>query len=134
MGSADVIIFKEPGILQPSFDRPELRNIAKEAKLAFTAVKGDKRSWSYVYAPNADYIGIIENHVPSFWNQKLSRAFSHNPGQSSAKKPKVMTLDEKILKAKELYAGGWSITKLEEYFGVSRGTIYNWLHDYPYRK
>ena len=100
LDSADVIVFKEPGILQPSFDRPELRDIAKEAKLAFTAVKGDKRSWDYIYAPSADYIGIIENHVPSFWNQKLSRAFSHNTGQTSIKTPTKRTLEEKISKAK----------------------------------
>ena len=134
LSSADVIIFKEPGMLQPRFDRPELRDIAREAKLAFTTVSGDKRNWSYVYSPSADYIGLLENKVPTFWNQKLSRAFAHNTGQSSAKKPKGMTLDEKILKTKELTAGGWSITKLAEYFGVSRGTVYNWIHGYPYKK
>jgi len=133
LSAADVIIFKEPGMLQSRFDRPELRDIAKEAKLAFTTVRGDKRNWSYVHAPNADYMGLIENRVPTFWNQKLSRAFARNTGQSSAKTPKKMTLEEKILKAKELYASGWSITRIAEYFGVSRGTVYNWLHDYPYK-
>ena len=63
-------------MLQPRFDRPELRDIAREAKLAFTTVSGDKRNWSYVYSPNADYIGLLENKVPTFWNQKLSRAFA----------------------------------------------------------
>jgi hypothetical protein len=134
LSAADVIVFKEPGMLQSRFDRPELRDIAKEAKLAFTTVRGDKRNWSYVHAPNADYMGLIENRVPTFWNQKLSRAFARNTGQSSAKTPKKMTLEEKILKAKELYASGWSITRIAEYFGVSRGTIYNWLHDYPYKQ
>ena len=134
LSAADVIVFKEPGMLQSRFDRPELRDIAKEAKLAFTTVKGDKRSWSYVYAPTADYIGLMENQVPTFWNQKLSRAFAHNTGQSSAKTPKKIPIEEKILKTKELYASGWSITRIAEYFGVSRGTVYNWIHGYPYNK
>ena len=133
LSSAEVIIFKEPGILQSRFDRPELRDIAREAKLAFTTVNGDKRNWSYVYSPSADYIDLMENKVPTFWNQKLSRAFAHNTAQSSTKTPKKMTLKEKISKAKELYADDWSITRIQEYFGVSRGTIHNWLHDYPYK-
>ncbi len=134
LSAADVIVFKEPGMLQPRFDRPELRDIAREAKLAFTTVSGDKRNWSYVYSPNADYIGLLENKVPTFWNQKLSRAFACNTEQSSAKTPKKMTLEEKILKAKELYAKGWSQGKIANYLGVaSKGTVFNWIHDYPYR-
>ncbi|MFC2059607.1 hypothetical protein ACFLTZ_00745 [Chloroflexota bacterium] len=133
LSSADVIIFKEPGILQPRFDRPELRDIAREAKLAFATVSGDKRNWSYVYSPNADYIGLLENKVPTFWNQKLSRAFACNTNQSSAKTPKNMTDGEKMQKAKELNNEGWSQGKLANYFGISKGTIFNWIHDYPYR-
>lgn len=134
LSSADVIIFKEPGMLQPRFDRPELRDIAREAKLAFTTVSGDKRNWSYVYSPNADYIGLLENKVPTFWSQKLSRAFACNTAQSSAKTPKKMTHEEKMQKAKELYNNGWTQSKIAEYLGVaSKGTIFNWIHDYPYK-
>jgi len=134
LSSADVIIFKEPGMLQPRFDRPELRDIAREAKLAFTTVSGDKRNWSYVYSPNADYIGLLENKVPTFWNQKLSRAFACNTAQSSAKTPKKMTREEKKQKAKELHEAGWPLSRIAKYLGVgSKGTIFNWIHDYPYK-
>ncbi len=132
--AADVIIFKEPGILQSRFDRPELRDISKEAKLAFETVRGHKRNRSFVHCPSTNYIGLMENQVPTFWNQKLSRAFTHNTDQPSKKIPTKMTPEEKILKAKELHANGWSVTRIVEYFGVSRGTIHNWLHNYPYRK
>lgn len=133
LSAADVVIFKEPGMLQHCFDRPELRDIAKDAKLAFETVKGDKRKWGYVYAPNADYIGLMENGVPAFWNQKLSRAFAYDTGRPLVKSPRETNLENKISKAKELHTSGWSITRIKEYFGVSRGTVYNWLHDYPYK-
>ncbi len=46
-----------------------------------------------------------------------------------------MTREEKIQKAKELCAKGWSQGKIANYLGVSsKGTIFNWIHDYPYRK
>ncbi len=46
-----------------------------------------------------------------------------------------MTREEKKQKAKELNAKVWSQSKLAKHFGVaSKGTIFNWIHDYPYRK
>lgn len=41
--SANVIVFKDLGILQLKFDRPELNRIATQAKQAFEEVKGDRR-------------------------------------------------------------------------------------------
>lgn len=47
---ANVVIFKEPGMLQLKFDRPELNSIAVDAKQAFRNLSGDKRGWAYVYS------------------------------------------------------------------------------------
>jgi len=64
---------QEFGMLQPEFDRRELNKLATEAKQAFGSVKRDKRRWSYVYSPDADYTGLMEGSLPTFWINKLSR-------------------------------------------------------------
>jgi len=45
-----------------------------------------------------------------------------------------MTLEQKKEKAKELYEKGWSLSRIAKYFGVSKSTVFNWIHDYPYPK
>ena len=132
--SADVLILKNPGMLQTKFDRPEFRDILTEAKEAFQTVKGDIRRWSYVYSQGANFSGLIENELPTFWRPKLSKVYANMVELSAPKLPKEMSIYEKILKAKELNQARWSQGKLANYFGVSKGTIFNWIHDYPYRK
>lgn len=74
--SANVVIFKEFGMLQLAFERPELTKLSEQAKQALDGVKGDRRRWSYVYAPDADYAGLMENELPSFWRPSLSKLFA----------------------------------------------------------
>jgi hypothetical protein len=59
LSAADVIIFKELGMLQTNFDRRELREITKEAERAFKTVKWDKKRWSYVYSSYAGFTGFL---------------------------------------------------------------------------
>ena len=37
--------------------------------------KGNKQRWSYVYSPDADYAGMLESELPSFWKPGLSKLF-----------------------------------------------------------
>ncbi|GAH75737.1 unnamed protein product, partial [marine sediment metagenome] len=77
LSSADVVIFKEPGILQPRFDRSELRAIAAEASQAFQSIVGNRKKWSYVFTQEKGFIGLIENSLPTFWSNNLSNAFAY---------------------------------------------------------
>jgi hypothetical protein len=97
-------------------------------------VKGDRRGWSYVYSPDSDFLGLLENSLPGFWSNKLSYAFAAGVEASATKLPKKMALEEKIAKAKELYQAGWSLSQIANYFGVTKSTVFNWIHGYPYRK
>ena len=36
-------------------------------------------------------------------------------------------------KALELHQAGWSYSRIANYFGVSKSTVFNWIHDYPYK-
>lgn len=134
VSSADVIVFKDLGILQIEFDRRELNRIAKQAKQALDSVIGDKRSWNYTYSPSTDFIGPIKNSLPTFWCNKLSRIFAStgHGGESTIKPARQMTLSKKICTAKELNGNNHSIGQIAKILGVSKGTVYNYLHDYPY--
>jgi len=76
ISQANVIIFKEPAMLQLKFDRKELNEIAEQAKMAFNDLSGDKRKWSYVYSEDTDFMGLVENSLPTFWSTELSHAFA----------------------------------------------------------
>lgn len=134
--SANVIVFKNPGMLQAEFERPALRQIVSDAKLAFETISGDRKKWNYVYSPDAGFSGMVENSLPTFWSQKLSRMYGQGTLNEKAaeKHPSQMTLEQKRAKAKELYEKGWSLSRIAKYFGVSKSTVFNWIHDYPYPK
>jgi hypothetical protein len=68
LSTADVIIFKEPGILQSRFGRSEFRLIAEEASRAFQSIVGDRKRWSYVFTQERGFVGLVENSLPSFWS------------------------------------------------------------------
>jgi len=42
----------------------EKGKIAVQAKQALAGVNGDKRGWSYIYAPESDFMGLVENSLP----------------------------------------------------------------------
>jgi hypothetical protein len=131
--SASVVVFKDMGMLQIEFDRPELAKIATQAKQAIETIKGDRRRWSYLYSPNADFMGLLENDLPSFWTAKLSHAFAAGGESPATKPPKRMTLQERIQKALELHQGGLSLGQIAKMMGVSKGTAYNYVKGYPYK-
>ena len=133
--SADIIIFKNPGIFQPEFERKELRKIAEEASRMFAVINTkDKNKWAYVYAPGSDFVGMIENSLPSFWTQTLSKAFADKVPVDEMIIPKNLTREEKIKRAKEMHRQGLSLGQIAEILGVSKSTVKNYLDDYPYRK
>ena len=136
LSSANLIIVKYPSLLQPSFERPELRKIMDEAKLAFDSIKGDRKAWSYVYSPDTGFTGLVENGLPSFWSNKLSNmyGYGYQKGIAPERFPSSMSDEEKKQKAKELHQENWSLSRIANYLGVSKTTIFNWVHDYPYKR
>jgi len=131
---ANVVVFKEPAILQSQFERPELNDITARAKLAFSNLNGDKREWAYVYSPDADFIGLMESALPTFWSTELSHAFAASDPVSSTRLPKNVTKEEKKAKAKELRKSRLSYRKIANMLNINEGTAYNYVNDYPYKK
>ncbi|GAI98374.1 unnamed protein product, partial [marine sediment metagenome] len=132
--SANVVVFKDLGFLQLEFDRRELNKIATSAREAFTTiVTGDKRRCSYVYSPDSDFMGLMENSLPTFWKDKLSHIFA-TPGEVIPRAPKKTRLDQRIERAKQLKQQGLSLGKIARLMGVTKSTIKNYLEDYPYKR
>ncbi len=132
--SASVIVFKQLGVLQTKFDRPELRDLVEHTREALAGVAGDKRRWGFGYSPDADFLGLVQNELPSFWKVRLSRLLGSAAAPSVASPAKKMTLEEKIRKALERRAQGASLKEIADELGVSWGTIINYLRRYPYRR
>ena len=131
--SANVIVYKEPGLLQREFERRELKPITEKALRGFAGVGGNRQPWSFVYAPDADFAGMVQNGPPSFWSDRLSRSFAESGGAEQQRAPKRLSRDEKKAKAAALRAAEWSLSQIATELGVSKGTIINYLRDYPYK-
>ncbi len=70
---ADYLILKPSSLLQRDFERNKIRDIYDEASEDFERYKDDK-GLAYIYGHN--FKGFISNPLPSFWNEKVSKAFS----------------------------------------------------------
>ncbi len=135
VSSADIIIFKNPGILQLEFERKELRRIAEKAGKMFAAINDrDKNKWAYVHAPRSNFIGMMENSIPSFWTPGLSKAYADSTPVNEIGIPQKTSWEEKMKQAKELRRQGFSLGQIAKILGVSKSTIKNYIDNYPYRK
>jgi len=132
--SASVVVFKEPGSLQLEFERRELRRIAEQARVAFAAVGKDRTRWSHVFSPDADFSGMIENALPSFWSRKLGRIFAAGQGGETARSPSRITPAERRARANDLRAQGWSYAQIAKALGVSKATAVNYVRGYRYQR
>lgn len=87
--SANVIIFKNPGIMQFEFERKEFKKLAEEAKKMFIPIADkDKSRWSYVFAPENNFTGMLENSLPSLWTSGLSKAYADTKFVNEIKVPR----------------------------------------------
>ncbi len=131
--SASVVIFKEMGMLQPEFDRPELRKLVTQANEAMAGLRKNKRKWAFVYSPDADFVGPLESQLPGFWKPSMSRLYAAGPASISQRPGAKMSREERVNLAKELRTKGYSYSQIAKELGVSKATVVNYLKGYPYR-
>ena len=131
--SANVVVFKQPGMLQAEFERPELRHLAEQAKTQLSAVTGDVRRWAYVYSPDADHLGLLENELPSFWKPSLSKAFASGGAPARDRPAERVSPSDRATAARQLREQSRSYKQIALELGVSKATVVNYLRDYPYR-
>ena len=132
--SANAVIIKNPGILQIDFERVQFRKLLAEATKMFAAIDKDKNKWSYVYAPEASFAGMMENSLPSFWTPSLSKAYADAKPTTEVRTPRKTTREERITKVRDLRKQGFSLGEIAKIQGISKSTVKNYLDSYPYKK
>ena len=70
---ADVLLFKEPSLLQSRFERKSLQDMFDKISSNFKSLKGKK---DYFYVISDDFEGLVVNKLSEFWNESISKSFS----------------------------------------------------------
>lgn len=71
---ADILLFKEPSLLQSKFERKELKEMYEKVKPEFDRLE-EKRAYFYVW--DDDFQGMLKYSLPSFWSEKISISFKN---------------------------------------------------------
>ncbi|MBS3815909.1 MAG: AAA family ATPase [Hadesarchaea archaeon] len=69
----DVLLFKEPSLLQERFERQSLRDLFQKVDSIFKDIDRDREPYFYVFSD--EYEGLVQYDLPYFWNDSISRAF-----------------------------------------------------------
>jgi len=131
VSQADVLIVKEVSDLSRDFERPQLRKYLDKARKELSNLEGDKRDYSWVYAEQTDFQGLMLNQLPSFWSDRLSRAFGRASLSDTpvVRKGKKLPREEIKRKARKLRDAGYSYGKISTNIGVSKTTAYRMVNE-----
>lgn len=135
ISQADVVAIKDLSEISREFERRELRSFTDRARAEFSTLKGDRRRWAWVYSESADFSGLVENSLASFWRPALSRAFASGvsptePG--SERKPSApprrgirTPTQDLAAKAKSLHLAGHSYGTISKILGIPKSSVWD---------
>ena len=69
---ADVVLLKEPSLLQAKFERKAIKDMYNQVGDAFKQLKHRER---YFYVWSDEFEGMMEFELPDFWNESISKSF-----------------------------------------------------------
>ena len=129
---ADCIVFKQPTLMQPQNDRPEVRDTAARALKVFDALPKDERLRT-AYIHDGDFNGVLQYDLPDYWREELSFAFANVALDEGKAEQQLDTaavlaeLDEVELKrrALEMRRDGLSYKKVAGVLGVGIKRVRN---------
>lgn len=71
---ADILLFKEPSLLQARFERKALQDMFENVQKKFDSIKGEKNKHAYIIS---DYFeGFLSCNLPQFWNDGISKSYA----------------------------------------------------------
>jgi len=70
---ADYLMLKKSSLLQKDFERKKIKEIYEDAEANLNEIGADKPEITYVYSD--EFRGVVENELPSFWSEEVSKAF-----------------------------------------------------------
>ncbi len=70
---ADVVLLKEPSLLQAKFERKAIKEMYEKVKGKFEGL--DDRH-KYVYIWSDEFEGLVSYGLPEFWSERISKSFA----------------------------------------------------------
>ncbi len=71
---ADILLFKEPSLLQARFERKALQDMFENVQGKFESIKDEKNKYAYIIS---DYFeGLISHNLSKFWNEGISKSYA----------------------------------------------------------
>lgn len=145
LSEVDVVLFKEPGPFQQGFERSQFRSAMDGARAAFSGLGKQQRKKSvWVVAPAAGITGqLMENLLPTFWSDGLSRIFgdspigygpsalqsSNGPKMTHSRKGQRTSVSDRRETAKKMHIAGHSYREIGKTLGCSVSTAYRLVND-----
>lgn len=71
---ADVLLLKEPSLLQAEFERKPIQKMYDKIGNSFRAFK-EREKLCYVWSD--EFMGLLSYELPQFWNESISKSFSN---------------------------------------------------------
>lgn len=71
---ADILLLKEPSLLQAEFERKALQKMYNQIAPFFKKLE-KKEQFFYVWSD--DFQGLLKYELPGFWNESISKSFSN---------------------------------------------------------
>lgn len=71
----DILLLKEPSLLQSEFERKALQKIYKKVHPLFKKIKKEEKKEKYFYVWSDDFQGMLKYNLPTFWNDSISKSF-----------------------------------------------------------
>ena len=125
LSMTDFLIIKDMSKFNIDFERKELKKLIENASKKFENIVGDKKRFNYVLSTDGEIEELIENSLPSYWNDEISRAYQSG-FLSGERYGKMLTKEEKKKTANQLRQNGYSYKQISKIIGVSKATIINW--------
>ncbi len=76
MRLADMLLFKEPSLLQARFERKSILDLFEKAEGHFKKIPADERV-KYFYVIDDEFEGMLSYSLPEFWNERMSKSFAN---------------------------------------------------------
>ena len=70
---ADVVLLKEPSLLQAKFERKAIKEMYEKVKVKFEAVE-DRNRYAYIWSD--EFEGLVSYGLPEFWSEGISKSFA----------------------------------------------------------
>jgi hypothetical protein len=142
LSEADLVLVKEPGPFHQGFERSQLRQVVEAARAAFAGVSPQRRKRA-VWVSRDSAGQLLENLLPTFWSDGLSRIFADAglaprgdtamgsrrdpPARARPRKGQTNPMEAKKARVRQLRQAGHSLAEIARMVGISKSYVHKLL-------